>query len=147
MSDFTHLDPAKLPCPYIYGAATQILGKLNKFLCSSLQLNKTYQSTMRCACGYKEALSLLSTTFPLDWFTPQVWGFKLRWASASLFIMSQCSWVRLTIVNWSKCAFSPQSFSRNHWLWAPSDPLVPSPLPSARPRPVTRSWIREFTSL
>ena len=34
MSNFTNLDPtAKLPCPYIYGAA--ILGKLHEFLCSS----------------------------------------------------------------------------------------------------------------
>ena len=67
MSDFTDLDPtAKLPCPYIYGAA--ILGKLHEFLCSSLQLNnlETHQSTIRCACGYKEASSLLSTVFPLD---------------------------------------------------------------------------------
>ena len=98
---------------------------------------KTYQSMMRCACGYEEAASSLNSPISSshDWMR----CCSGIWASAYLVIIAQCWGVRSLIGLQSKYAFVPQDLSRKPW-WRG---LVSVPLALTF---VTRSWSGEYWS-
>lgn len=128
MSNFTDPPSQKPPC---LRTMDQLfcLGKPCEFLfLSQLNDSGTYQSTMRRACGYKDASSSSPTMFSsrnssrVRW-----WVESWRWASACFLIMAQCWRVRSAIGTRSMNAFVPQGLSRKPWARAP---VLPSVFPS-----------------